>query len=146
MQTMRFAIALGLLALALPGCQPSTELRPVLERRPGVLSVGEEPVVTVPAEGAVGVPVAVTVVTWGGGCVRQGATEASVAGLAADVTPYDSAYVYLPPNMACTSDLRRYTHTATVTFATAGGAVVRVHGWSEPAKATIVVERAIQIR
>ena len=66
MQTMRFAIALGLLALALPGCQPSTELRPVLERRPGVLSVGEEPVVTVPAEGAVGVPVAVTVVTWGG--------------------------------------------------------------------------------
>ncbi len=143
---MRIALATGLLVVALPGCQAATDLRPVVERRPGVLSIGEEPLVTVPAEGTVGVPVAVTVVTWGGGCVRQGTTEASVDALAADVRPYDSVYVYLPPHMACTADLRRYTHAATVTFATAGAARLRVHGWSEPAKASIVVERAIQIR
>jgi hypothetical protein len=145
MQTTRIAIALGLLVLALPGCH-ATDPRAVLERRPGVLSIGDEPSVTAPGEAAAGAPIAVTVVTWGGGCARQGGTEASVNALAADVTPYDSVYVVLPPNMACTADLRRYTHTATVTFAAAGTAVLRVHGWSEPANAMMVVERTIQVR
>jgi len=144
MQTPRTASAVGLL-VALLGCV-ATDPRPILERRPGVLSIGGEPSVTAPAEGAVGVPIPVTVITWGGGCARQGPTEAHVTALTADVTPYDSVYVALPPNMACTADLRSYTHTATVAFAAAGVAVLRVHGWSEPAKAMIVVERTVQIR
>lgn len=146
MQTKRTTIALGLLVLALPGCHAANDPRPILEQRPGVLSIGGEPSVTAPAEGGVGTPITVTAVTWGGGCVRQGPTEASVNALAADVTPYDSVYISLPPNMACTADLRSYTHTASITFAVAGAAVLRVHGWSEPAKAMIVVERTIQIR
>lgn len=145
MQTPRIASA-SALSIALLGCAVASDPRPTLERRVGVLSIGGAPSVTVPSAGAVGVPISVMVITWGGGCVRQGPTEASVTALTAEVTPYDSVYVKLPPNMACTADLRTYTHTATVAFAAAGAAVVRVHGWSEPAKAMIVVERTIQVR
>ncbi|HWE43815.1 MAG TPA: hypothetical protein VG432_15015 [Gemmatimonadaceae bacterium] len=138
--------ALAVLALVAFGCQPITDSRPVLEQRPGVLTLSGEPSITVPAEGTAGAPVIVTVITWGGGCARQGPTAASVSGLIADVTPFDSVVVSLPSNMACPADIRSYTHTATILFSAAGPAVVRVHGWSEPAKAAITVERAIQIR
>jgi hypothetical protein len=132
--------------LSLVSCLGSTEPGLVLERRPGVLSVGSPPVVTVPAEGAVGVPIPIIVETFGGGCVRQGDTESNVSGLAANVTPYDSVVVHLPSHMACTDDLRRYTHHASLTFAAAGSATVRVHGTVQPNGTAIIVERTIQIR
>ena len=145
MRLAHITVAVGGLALSLLSCRASTELDPVLERRPGVISLGSAPSVTVSTEDAVGVAILLSVITWGGGCVRQGDTEAHVVGLTADVTPYDSVYVYLPPRMACTSDLRAYTHQTRISFATPGVATVRVNGRAEPGSSAITVERTIQI-
>ena len=146
MRHIRLAISLGIIGLGAAACGAATDPRPVPERRLGILSLGGPPSVTVPSEGAIGASIEVTVVTLGGGCFRQGETEASVVGLTADVTPYDSVYAYLPPNMACTQDLRPYTHRASVVFATAGAALVRVHGRAQPGDVPIVIERPITIR
>jgi hypothetical protein len=133
-------------AVSLSGCHDSTG--PEYKRLPGLLSLNpEEPArITVPTEATAGVPIPVTVITMGGGCVTQGDTEARVSGLAADVTPYDTFAVSLPPNMACTEELRLFTHVTTVTFASPGTAVVRIHGRQHPDVGVITVERTIQIR
>jgi hypothetical protein len=99
----------------------------------------------VPTEGAAGTAISITIKTRGGGCTRQGGTEAQVAGLVADVTPYDSFYVSLPPNTACTLELRTFTHQASIAFATAGAAKVRIHARSDVDGSSIVVERTVQI-
>jgi hypothetical protein len=133
-------------AVCLSSCRDSTG--PEYKRLPGLLSLNpEEPArITVPTEATAGVPIAVTVITMGGGCVTQGDTEAHVTGLAADVTPYDTFVVSLPPNMACTDELRLFTHTTTVAFAAPGTAVLRIHGRAHPDVGLITVERTVQIR
>jgi hypothetical protein len=76
---------------------------------------------------AVGASVVATVRSYGGGCIRAGETEVAVDGLAADVRPFD--YFPVPsPTRVCTADLRIIEHPATLRFARAGRAVVRVHG------------------
>ena len=132
-------------AVSLSSCRNSTG--PEYKRLPGLLSLNpDEPArITVPTEATAGVPIPVTVITMGGGCVTQGDTESRVAGLAADVTPYDSFVVSLPPNMACTNDLKFLTHAATVTFAMPGTAVVRIHGRAHPDVGLITVERTIEV-
>jgi hypothetical protein len=108
--------------------------------------LGSAPSITVPTDGTVGVPISVVVVTVGGGCVRQGDTDVQVVGLAADVTPYDSVYVYLPSHMACTDDLRFYTHQTSVVFDAIGVATLRIHGRAEPGSVPMTVERTIRIQ
>jgi hypothetical protein len=100
----------------------------------------------VPTDGTVGVPIPVAVLTVGGGCVRQGDTDVQVVGLAADVTPYDSVDVYLPPHMACTDELRFYTHQTSVVFDAIGVATLRIHGRAEPGGVPMTVERTIRIQ
>jgi hypothetical protein len=144
MYSTRRTAAIIAVALSLAGCG-STEPRPYYERRLGSIMV-ESGSIDVPSEGLVGVPVSFTVVTAGGGCVRQGDTEVRIAGLVADVMPYDSVYVNLPSNMACTSDLRLLRHAGSVTFALAGTAIVRIHGYTPPGGTSVVYERTVEIR
>ena len=148
MRMTRIWGSLVFLTVVLSACADATATRPVYKRLAGRLSVNPEvpPQVTVPSEGVAGVPVQITVLTMGGGCVNRGDTEASVAGLTADVTPYDSFVVSLPPNMACTLELRYLTHATTVTFSAPGAAVVRIHGRPASGDGLITVERTIQIR
>jgi hypothetical protein len=69
--------------------------------------------------------VEVEVVTYGGGCHEAGETEVLVDGLTATISPYDyTAY----PGTSCTRELRTFVHRATVQFAAAGAARVRVRG------------------
>jgi hypothetical protein len=145
-QPSQRAIAVGLVAMAFAGCRDSSGPSPILERRQGVLSLGNTPSTTVPGDGTVGVPIPLAIVTVGGGCMRQGDTDVRVGGLAADVTPYDSVYVYLPPQMACTSDLRYYTHQTSVVFDAIGVATVRIHGRAGPGSVPMTVERTIRIQ
>ena len=145
-----FPLALAAVAVAgaalLPGCSRSTAPGPAVERRPGVLAHYGDPVrVTLPERAAVGEPVRVVVTTYGGGCIAQGETEAAVVGLAADVTPYDYVAVRLPPHGACTMELRLYVHEATLTFAAAGRATVRVHGREVPGGRPLTVAREIVV-
>ena len=146
MQLSQRVIAVGLLAIAVANCRDSSGPFPILERRESVISLGDSPSITVPTDGTVGVPVPVAVVTVGGGCVRQGDTDVQVVGLAADVTPYDSEYVYLPPHMACTDELRFYSHQTSVVFDAIGVATLRIHGRAEPGSVPMTVERTIRIQ
>src|SRR5438034_11626995 len=85
-----------------------------------------------PASVQVGEPVSVTVTAFGGGCIADGETDATVSGLEAEVRPYRNERVRLPPNTGCTMEPRLYTHTAVLTCAHPGEAQVRVVGLARP--------------
>jgi len=66
---------------------------------------------------------AVTIFT-DGGCRSPDGTTVSVAGLTADLTPYDRALV----RGACAAPASINSRAVTLTFASAGQAMIRVHG------------------
>jgi hypothetical protein len=119
----------------------------VYERRPSVLvfAGGEAVRVTSPDTVTAGVPFPVTIVTYGGGCILLGETAVAVSGLFAELRPFEW-FVTPSANVACTDDIRRLEHTATVTFPTAGRATLRVLGRQLPDEGTVSVERAIVVK
>ena len=138
--------SLCVLLLIAAACGRPSGPAPTVVRQPGILAGDRsDAVIQAPERGTVGVPVLVIVRTVGGGCVRQGETESHVDGLAADVTPFDSFTVMLPPNMACTMERRVFSHHASLVFARAGVATVRAHGRKEVDGSPIVVSRTIII-
>jgi hypothetical protein len=102
--------------------------------------------IEVPSVVSRGVDFEVAVRTFGGGCVTQGDTEVSIAGRTAEVRPFDIFVTRLPPNGACTNELRYFPHRATLRFAEAGTAVVHIRGRAQPGDDVIVVERLVQVR
>jgi hypothetical protein len=137
-----FAIALGSSA-----CRLATDNEIRRERQPALIWFYHDPVVVqVPETVAVATPFEVTVRTYGGGCIDEGDTEVSVTGRAAVVRPYDIFVTHLPPNYACTSDLRLYTHRASVRFDDAGPATVTIYGRARPGDSTVVVQRSVHVR
>ena len=91
----------------------------------------------------------VVVITYGDGCLTKGDTEVRVAGLVADITPYDYT---APPGSICTRQLVSVRHTATVTFAGAGEATIRIHGMDASNLSAanmrgdrIIVERKVRV-
>ena len=137
-------LSFGLLAV-LAACQhPTGQDEPT--RRLGTIQFHSDPVwIVAPASVQAGVPFTVQVITYGGGCVTQGDTEAAVTGSEAQVTVYD--WVTEPgPNEACTLELRWFEHTATLQFAQAGAATLRVRGWERPAQQEITVTRQIVVQ
>lgn len=115
----------ALLAAALAGCV-NAPLEPDEERRVGVVLLyrTERPLVA-PDTVRAGTDFTVTVSTLGGGCERQGETEAEVRGAVATVTPYDYTDVAA---QVCTEELKLFPHTAVLRFATPGEALLRVRG------------------
>ena len=142
------ALLLGTLVLAVSaGCRLLTDNEIRRERQLALIEFYGDPIVIeIPDTVAVGSPFEVTVRTYGGGCIDPGDTEVSVTGQAATVRPYDVFVTHLPPNYACTDDIRLYTHRATVRFDQAGPATVTVHGRVRPGDSAIAVPRSVHVR
>jgi len=139
---------LGTLVLAASaGCRLFTDNDIRRERQLALIEFYGDPLVLqVPDTVAVGSPFEVTVRTYGGGCIDEGDTEVSVAGQAATVRPYDVFVTYLPPNYACTSDLKLYTHRALLRFEQVGPATVTVHGRVRPGDSAVAVHQTVHVR
>ncbi len=134
------------LLLLLGGCPP-TGSTPQAALRMGVIDFHQQPAeVEVPDEGVVGVPIRVSVKTFGGGCVRKSHTQATVTELTGTVVPWDLDRTLVDPDAVCTEELRIFEHTAELTFLAAGEATVRVHGLRQPGMDTVTVERPVQVR
>jgi len=110
-----------------------------------LLHHGDTTTVTVPTSVRVGVPVSITATSFGGGCIAKGETELTLRGLEAEVRPYRYETIRLPPNMACTSELRIFQHTVTLEFEQPGVARVRVFGLRRPGETPYVVEREFPV-
>ena len=117
------------------------------ERQPAWIRFYQDPMlVEVPNVASRGVDFEVTVRTFGGGCIAQGDTEVTIAATIAEVRPFDVFVTHLPPNYACTSELRHYLHRATLRFMAPGLATVRVRGRAHPGNDMIVVEQPVLVR
>lgn len=72
-----------------------------------------------------GVPFTASVITLGSSsCTRADGADVEIAGLVAEITPYDLT----ARNAVCTSDLARHPRSVTLRFDSPGEAVIRVHG------------------
>ncbi len=72
------------------------------------------------------VPFAVTVSTFGStGCIRPDLSQVQVAGLVADITPYDSVWSNTPP---CPPGWQSYPRAVELRFDSAGVARIQLHG------------------
>jgi hypothetical protein len=112
-------------------------------QQPGVISFYSDPVVVeVPDTVTRGQPFAVSVRTYGGGCVSQGPTDVRVDDLRATITPFDinSGHDF------CTAALRLFQHEASITFDRAGIATVVFRGTRRPEDQPIAVERTVVVR
>ena len=111
---------------------------------PAILSFyGDVTTVTVPESARVGESVQITATSFGGGCVSDGGTEASVSGLVADVHPLRVENDH--PNAVCTMELKIFVHTTVVQFSEPGDALVRVTGIERPGDTPFVVERRLTV-
>ena len=121
---------------------------PVLERVRGpaiLLFYGDTSSVSLPAAARVGVPFSITVVSFGGGCIAHGETELTVHELEAEVRPHRYEAVRLPPNVACTMELRIYRDTVSVEFGEPGEATVRIVGIRRPGDTPYLIERRLPV-
>jgi hypothetical protein len=139
----RFSFA-ALAFLTLAGCEGLTG--PDYARRLAVIELTEgDPVkVEVPATVTRGVAFEVAITTYGGGCVRQGDTDAEVRGLTATVEPYQ--LVVADKDVVCTQELRTFRNVAQLRFDQAGTGRIRFYGVSRTAGGTITVERTVVVQ
>lgn len=138
--TIRPILALSLLTLV-GGCD--WIVGPAEGERVGVISFYDEPlVVSLPDTVAAGVPFEVSVLTYGGGCVRQGGTDVTAAAGTHHITPYD---VHTGAD-TCTSILNIFEHAVSVTFDDPGAGLIRIHGRQEPEGRPFTVERQVVVR
>ena len=154
-------VSILLTAVLLSGCTSSTgpdggdlvrEVREhpdgtVTELRIGAIEHYGDPVrVEVPESVQRNQDFTVKVTTYGGGCITKGTTEVKVEGRLALITPYDWVVTRLPPNWACTLDLRLLEHTATLRFSEPGTAQIQIRGRKAPSDETVTVKRSVQVR
>ena len=129
------------------GCELATDTEIGRERQPAILRFYGDPlVITMPETVAVATPFEVTVQTYGGGCIDEGDTEVTLSAHAAEVRPYDIFVTYLPPNYACTGDLRLYLHRAILRFEARGSAIVTVHGRARPGDSAVAAQRSVHVK
>jgi hypothetical protein len=142
---------LGVLALWLfSACSASgpdnTEHLHEGKRWPALLAYyGDTTVVELPAAVRVGESATVRFFSFGGGCIRPDTTEAQVSGLSAEIRPYRLDLTGLPPNTACTSELRLDPHASQLRFEQPGRARVRILGLSRPGDHPFTIERELEI-
>lgn len=135
---MRLLALTGLAAaLTLAGCDLTTSL--VEERLVGAIGYPDNLDITVPDTVQAGEAFTVTVRTLApNGCWRKDRTEVRVSGLIAQVTPYDIYRVERDEN--CTAEPVSITHTATVTFGSAGDGRVDILGREGTASLPVLIE------
>jgi hypothetical protein len=139
-------ILLVLLALAPEACSLDTDPGTFGQRQPAIIDHGgaDSVIITLPSTAIVGTAISVVVTTYGGDCVHQGDTQASVAGLIAEVRPFD-VFQANASSSACTRNLVLYAHSATLTFLETGKATIRVFGRRDPGSVNITVERTVDV-
>ena len=112
----------------------------------GAIEFFGDPVeITAPDAVTAGAPFAVTVTTYGNGCVALGETRVTVSGLTVVVEPFDWV-AQQPPGAACPEQLILFSHLATVEIVERGTATLRVRGRREPGGELLEVERSIVVR
>ncbi len=141
-------LASGLAGLALgavAGCRSTTETSPPDEL--GIIEFyGDRAgVLELPASVGAGHDVAVTIRTFGNGCVSPAGTGVRYRGDLAVVLPYDNPSSRVPVGTGCTDILLRPSHTVHLRFPTPGRATVRVEGRREPNGGTTAVEGTLTV-
>ena len=135
----RVALLLLLVACKSPGDPGTTERRLAHIIHPGVPSG-----ITAPTSAPANTPIAVDVVTFGGGCVRQGETEISSRGLEAAIRIYQ--YEYHPKsNEGCTAELRVDHNALTVQFSVPGTAMIQVAGLHHSSNTPVTLSHAVTV-
>lgn len=136
------------LALTLVACASTPSEAPQQHEGRRVLGVidhhGDPVRVEAPAEVARGTDFQVAVVTYGGGCVREGDTDVEIDGLRAVVAPFDIDVS--GPGVFCTMELRQFRHTATLRFDRPGTATIIFRGRRVPEGDVVSVERTVRVR
>jgi hypothetical protein len=116
------------------------------ERGPALLAFySDTTAVQLAASTRVGEATTVRFSSFGGGCIRQDTIEAAVSGLSAEVRPYRREPTQLPPNTACTAELRPDQNVVELRFAEPGHARVRIVGLARPGDQPFVVERDLLV-
>ena len=116
------------------------------DRGPAVLAFyGETTSVELVPSTRVGEATALRFTSFGGGCIRQDTTVAEVSGLSAEVRPYRLEPAELPPNTACTSELRLDQDVVQLRFSQSGRARVRIVGLARPGDQPFVIERELHV-
>jgi len=116
------------------------------DRGPAVLAFyGDTTSVELAASTRVGEATAVRFTSFGGGCIRRDTTVAEVSGLSAEVRPYRLEPTELPPNTACTSELRLDQNAVQLRFVEPGRARVRIVGLARPGDQPFVIEKELQV-
>ena len=124
MKKLSWWVYVGILLVLLTSCSLfGRRVRVVGE----ISTFSEQDAIVVPVSVQSGASFEVTVITLGGGCTEQGETEVEVQGLSADITPYDYQLIP-PPGTACPLYGKEYRHTATLSFAEKGTAMLLFHG------------------
>jgi hypothetical protein len=137
--------ALSLLAACGAGPDDS-QLLIERERGPAVLAFyGDTTSVELAASARVGEATTVRFTSFAGGCIRQDSTVAEVSGLSAEVRPYRLEPTELPPNTACTMELRMDQNVVQLRFTQPGRARVRIVGLARPGDRPFVIERELQV-
>jgi hypothetical protein len=147
-QPARFVGLVTLWLLAACGAAEPDEsaLRRDGQRGPALLAFyGDTTSVELPETTRVGEATAVQFTSFGGGCIRPDTAEAEVSGLNAEVRPYRLEPAELPPNTACTSELRLDRNVVQLRFGQPGRARVRIVGLARPGDQPFVVERELLV-
>ena len=135
-------LAVLVAAAALIGCDSDTPSEPQGFSVMGAIEFYDDSVqVSVPDTVAVGETFAVSVRTYGDGCVEKGSTEVQVNDLSATVTPFDRH----SGAEACPDVLRTHEHQATLAFEEPGDAVVTFRGRSVPRGGIRSVARTVVV-
>ena len=116
------------------------------EHGPAVLAFyGDTTAVQLAASVRVGEVTTLRFTSFAGGCISQDRTDAVVSGLTAEVRPYRREPRHLPPNTACTADLRIDQNVAELRFAEPGRARVRIVGLARPGDQPFVLKRDVLV-
>ena len=142
-RSLRLVASFG--ALLLANCSSGTGPSAArLERRPALLSFyADSATVTLPDTVSRLQPVTVAVTSYGGGCITQGETDVAVSDLLAVIRPY--RYEVTGSHAFCEDAVRLFQHVATIQFAKAGQAEVRVIGERRPGDDQIELVRTVAV-
>ena len=115
-------------------------------RGPAVLAFyGDTTAVQLAASVRIGEVTTLRFTSFAGGCISQDRTDAAISGLTVEVRPYRREPRQLPPNTACTADLRIDQNVAELRFAEPGRARVRIVGLARPGDQPFVLERDVLV-
>jgi hypothetical protein len=147
LSTRLATLAVGWLFMGCTAAGPDDPpLLSTTERGPALLVFyGDTTAVELAASVRVGEVAIVRFTSFGGGCIRQDRTEAAVSGLTAEVRGYRREPRELPPNTACTLELRTDHNVAELRFAEPGLAHVRIVGLARPGDRPFVLERDLLV-